>query len=184
MDGVVLRSRLLKPLLPAAERPPPPLPLPARAASLPQLLPGRAAAAIAMQGVAMQGPQPPPAPAVAAPGGPKVPWLPAQVAQLHRQLAQHVQLLVTTFAAATKLSAGGQIACTVGHCIHGLQVPIAPLLESLAASSKFAWHGGTSMQDCCTCYGMRLCRGQLMLGVEWSLFAALLTVLTSTSLVM
>ncbi|EIE18439.1 hypothetical protein COCSUDRAFT_60106 [Coccomyxa subellipsoidea C-169] len=110
----LLLRRQLKQLLPAASRQ---LPLAPAAPRPPPLPPGQAAVAMALGRPApSQGPPP-----VAVAGGPQPSWKLEQVAQLHRQVAQHVQLLVTSFAAATQLPGRDSLVASAGHLIHSLQ---------------------------------------------------------------
>ena len=50
-----------------------------------------------------------------------------QVARLHRQVAQHVQLLLTSFAAAGKLPGGEPLVASVGQLIHTIQVLLSSI---------------------------------------------------------
>lgn len=49
-------------------------------------------------------------------------WTQEQVKQLHRLLAQHVQLLLTTFVAASSMPGREAHVGTTGSMIHALQV--------------------------------------------------------------
>ncbi|BDA48318.1 hypothetical protein COCOBI_11-5790 [Coccomyxa sp. Obi] len=135
---LLLQTRQLKQLLPAMKPPEPP-PQPAPPAQ-PPLPPGRAAAAMAMRW------NPPPTladPPSVATKAPLPGWKPEQVARLHRQVAQHVQLLLTSFAAAGKLPGGARLVASVGQLIHTLQnfparIRAWPLIMSLVRAMSEA----------------------------------------------